>query len=137
MNREFVVNRELYKKMKKTQYKKHPKWNKRSTFRKVLYTFAIFTPLLVAFMVFNNDSMVFVTDGGVSLDDRAFSAFTLSLFVSAFTTLPAVIYYHSLKTTCNDNIIFEGEENLLVDDTGITNSFSLHLQNSTGLQNKL
>ena len=45
MNREFVVNRELYKKMKKTQYKKHPKWNKRSTVRKVLYTAAIFTSI--------------------------------------------------------------------------------------------
>lgn len=109
----YEVNHDLVKELKNSQYKKHPKWQEKAKVRTRLRIFRILTAIVMGGIC------AFEMNNNMLLD------FIVGLFAFyMICAIPGIIYYKSLKNTCNDFLDNKLNESLILTDNSIKNTYN-------------
>jgi cbb3-type cytochrome oxidase subunit 3 len=125
MIKEYKVDFEKKRKLKRLQIRKHPKWEKRKLIRYSLIF--IMTMLLVGSIIlpwtrkelFVKDIMSYTMNN----EDIINIMFFLIVMVVIFICIPVFLYLRALRNTCADGINYHLDEILILDNEGIQYEF--------------
>lgn len=124
MVKEYTIDEKLQKRLMKTQYKKHPKWKKRTKVRIILYLSTILAMIIFPRLIVLEQSIINQSfTGEVTKIDIMLDNFIVSLVGFFFVGTPTLLYYKSLRNTCSDELDVAVNEYLMLTEEGIENGF--------------